>query len=91
MSGYLTPMLLVTCISAGNEVYNHNGNLLDAVKPLVAGGLATGFCALASNIPNAEPVVTGIAWLAFVALMISPIQNPSPAQNLLKITGGLNG
>ena len=33
--------------------------------------------------------MTAIGWLAFVAVLIAPVQNPSPLANLQKITGGL--
>lgn len=83
-SNYLTPMLLVTGMSFTNHWYNtHQVDL----KILLEGGIATGILALINNINGAEPVTAGIAWIAFVALMIAPVQNPSPLQNLLKITG----
>jgi hypothetical protein len=59
------------------------------VKILVAGAIGTGLLALASNIPGVGPVAAGIAWVGVAGSLIAPIQNPSPAQNLLKITGGL--
>lgn len=86
--GYLTPMLLIMGVSAANELYNTR-NPLDCVKPLVAGGLATGLLALMNNVPGFSGVTQGIAWVAFIGLLVAPIQNPSPAENLLKITGGL--
>lgn len=86
-NSYLTPMLLLTGASAVNEWYN-SGKPLDAVKPLVMGGIATGILAVFSNIPEFGQVATGIAWVAFVALMISPVQKPSPVDNLTKILGG---
>ena len=86
MSGYVTPMLLIVGISEGNHFYNTGA--ID-VKILVAGGLATGILALFSNIPGFGPVAAGIAWVGVVGSLIAPIQSPNPAQNLLKITGGL--
>ena len=82
--GYLTPMLLTTGVSFVNHWYNTNS--ID-LKILLEGGIATGLLALFNNIPGFSGVSTGIAWIAFVAMMIGPIQNPSPAANLLKITG----
>lgn len=84
MSGYLTPMLLTTGVSFVNKWYN-TGSL--DLRILLEGGIATGLLALANNIPGASGVTTGIAWIAFVALMIGPVQSPSPVDNLLKITG----
>lgn len=83
---YVTPMLLITGISEANHFYNTGA--VD-VKILVAGGLATGLLALASNIPGFGPVAAGIAWVGVAGALIAPIQNPSPAQNLIKITGAL--
>lgn len=83
---YVTPMLLITGISEANHFYNTGA--VD-VKILVAGALATGLLALASNIPGFGPVAAGIAWVGVAGALIAPIQNPSPAQNLIKITGAL--
>ena len=84
MSSYLTPMLLITGISFANKWYSTNQVDL---KILVAGGIGTGILAILNNVPGMEPVTTGIAWVAFVALMITPLQAPSPLQNLEKIIG----
>lgn len=84
MSGYLTPMLLTVGVSEGNNFYNTGA--LD-IKILVLGGVATGILALVSNIPGMAPVTAGLAWVAFTASVVAPIQSPSPAQNLLKIAG----
>lgn len=84
MSGYLTPVLLVTGVSFANDWLNTNS---PDIKILLAGGIATGVAALISTIPGVSGAVTGIAWIAFVGMMIAPIQNPTPAQNLLKISG----
>jgi len=86
VSGVVTPMLLITGISEANHFYNTGA--VD-VKILVAGGIATGLLALIAEIPGVAPVAAGIAWIGVVASLIAPVQSPSPAQNLLKITGGL--
>jgi hypothetical protein len=86
MSGVVTPMLLITGISEANHFYN-TGTV--DVKILVAGGIATGLLALLGEIPGVAPVAAGIAWVGVVGSLIAPIQSPSPAQNLLKITGNL--
>lgn len=83
-SNYLTPMLLTTGVSFVNHWYN-TGQV--DLKILLEGGIATGLLALFNNIPGFAGVSAGIAWVAFAALMIGPVQNPSPAANLLKITG----
>jgi hypothetical protein len=81
-------MLLIIGISEGNHFYNTGA--VD-VKILVAGGIATGLLALASNIPGVAPVAAAIAWVGVVAsLVVTPgAQSPSPASNLSKIIGGL--
>ena len=84
MSGYLTPMLLIIGVSAANGWYNTGS--LDLKIP-VAGGIATGILAVLSNIPGVDAVTTRLAWLAFVGLMIAPVQTPTPLQNIEKITG----
>jgi hypothetical protein len=78
-------MLILTGVSFGNNWLNTGSADL---KILVEGGVATALLAFAANIPGASPVVTGIAWIALVAVTIVPAQNPSPVQNMLKLTGG---
>lgn len=85
MAGPVTPMLILTGISFGNKWLNSGQPDL---KILVEGGIATALLALAAQAPGWAPVATGVAWLALVGVSIAPGQNPSPAQNLLKITGG---
>lgn len=84
-SGPVTPMLILTGISFGNRWYNTGQPDL---KILVEGGIATALLALAANIPGFGPVASGLAWVALVAVTIVPNQNPTPVQNLLKLTGG---
>lgn len=86
MASYLTPYLVVTGVAAANEFYNTKSPE-SAIKPLVMGGIATALASLLANIPQMDGVIQGIGWLAFVGLMISPVQKPSPVDNLLKITG----
>jgi len=84
MSGYLAPMVITTGVSFGNELYN-TGNW--DFKILVMGAIATGILGLVNQIPGMSGVATGIGWLAFTGEMLGAIQNPSPVDNLLKITG----
>lgn len=84
MSGYITPMLLVTGVSFANHWYNTNQ--IDLKIPL-EGAIATLILGLVSNIDGFSDVAAGIAWVAFVAVMIAPVQKPPPIQNLLKIIG----
>lgn len=84
MSGPVTPMLILTGVSFANKWYNTGSADL---KILVEGGIATALLALAAQAPGFAPVAGAVAWLALVAVSIAPVQSPTPAQNLLKITG----
>ena len=84
MSGYITPMLLIVGVSSANSWYNTNQF---PVRELVAGGIATGIAGVIAQAKGLAPVVSGIAWLAFIALTIGPVQKPSPLDNLRKIAG----
>jgi hypothetical protein len=86
MSSPITPMLALGVTSYANNWYN-TGNAAD-IKPLLFAGIAGLLLEAVAAIPNASAVATGIGWLAFAGFLIGPIQNPSPTQNLLKITGG---
>lgn len=85
MAGPVTPMLILTGLSFGNHWYNTGQPDL---KILVEGGIATALLALVAQAPGWDSVAAGIAWLALVGVSIAPVQNPSPLDNLLKITGG---
>jgi hypothetical protein len=86
MSSPITPMLALGLVSYANNWYN-TGKATD-VKPLLFAGIAGLILTGAAAIPGASPVATSIGWLGFVGFLISPVQNPSPAQNLIKLTGG---
>ena len=85
-SGVITPVLVTTGVAFANHWYNTNQ--LDLKIP-VAGGIAALIGAGISQIPGMAPVIAAIGWLAFVGVLIAPVQNPSPIANLQKITGGL--
>ena len=85
-SGVIVPVLATTGVAFVNRWYNTAG--LDLKIP-VAGALAAAVGAGISQIPGLEPVMTAIGWLAFAAVLIAPVQTPSPLANLSKITGGL--
>jgi hypothetical protein len=85
-SGVIVPVLAVTGVAFVNEWYNTKS--VDLKIP-VAGAIAAVVGSGLSQIPGLEPVMTAIGWLAFVAVLIAPVQNPSPIANLQKITGGL--
>lgn len=84
-NGPLTPVVALGVVSYVNN-WKNTGNALD-VKPLlfagIAGLLLEGFAA----IPNMEATATALGWTAFVGMLIAPIQNPSPVQNLIALTG----
>lgn len=82
MAGYVTPMLLTVGVSFGNK-WKNSGSF-DWKIP-VEGAVATGILALVANIKGAEPVVTALAWAAFLGSVLLPVQKPSPAQNVLSI------
>lgn len=85
-SGVIVPVLAATGVSFANKWYA--SGQVDLKIP-VAGAIAAVVGAGISQVPGLEPVMTAIGWLAFVAVLISPVQNPSPLASLQKITGGL--
>ena len=86
MSSALTPVLVLGGISYANNWYN-TGNPLD-VKPLLFAGIAGLLLEGFAHIPGMESTATAIGWLAVLGMFLAPVQKPSPAENLLKITGG---
>jgi len=79
------PMLLVGVMEFGNEYFSGGG--ID-LKVLLATGIAAGGLALVEQIPGAQPVAVGIAWIALVTLMFTSIGGkPSPIQTIQKVTG----
>jgi hypothetical protein len=85
-SGVIVPVLATTAVAFVNKWYNTQS--VDLKIP-VAGALAAVVGAGISQVPGLEPVMTAIGWLSFIAVLIAPVQNPSPAANLSKIIGGL--
>jgi hypothetical protein len=85
MSGPLAPVLALSGVAYANNWYNTK-NAAD-VKPLLFGALAGLILELIAAIPGAEPAATALGWTAFVGMLISPVQKPSPLDNLLKISG----
>lgn len=84
MSNPLTPVLALGVTSYANNWYN-TGNALD-IKPLLFAGIAGLLLEGLAAVPGMEPVATRIGWLAFIGFLLAPVQNPSPAANLVKIT-----
>jgi hypothetical protein len=79
-------VLATTAVAFANQFYNTSQADL---KIPVAGALAAAIGAGFSQIPGLEPVMTAIGWLAFVGVLIAPVQTPTPVANLTKIVGGL--
>jgi len=86
MAGPLTPIIVLGGISYANAWYN-TGNPLN-VKPLLFAGIAGLLLEGFAQIPGMEPTATAIGWLAVLGMFLTPVQKPSPAENLLKLTGG---
>jgi hypothetical protein len=85
MSGALAPAIALGGISYANQWYN-GGSPTD-IKPLLYAGIAGLLLEGFGSIPGMAPVAASIGWIAFIGFLISPVQNPSPVQNLVKITG----
>jgi hypothetical protein len=87
MSGYAAPILIMTGLSFANHWYSDNS--IDLKIP-VAGGAAYVIAALFSQIPNVEPIVTGIAWVALAAAVVVPMASggKSILTPVLKIANG---
>lgn len=85
-SSPITPMIALGVVSYANNWYN-TGNATD-VKPLLFAGIAGLLLTGVGAIPGANPVAVALGWTAFVGFMIAPVQNPSPVENLLKLSGG---
>jgi hypothetical protein len=87
MSGPIAPVLALGVVSYANN-WKNTGNVFD-VKPLLFAGIAGLGLELFAAIPGMEPVATLIGWSAFIGLLFSPnIQNPTPIENVIALTGG---
>lgn len=87
MAGYSAPILILTGLSFADKWYSDR--TVDLKIP-VAGGIAYAIAALASQVPGAAPVVTGIAWVALAAAVVVPAATGgrSILDPLFSITGG---
>lgn len=87
MAGYAAPILIMTGLSFADHWYADNS--VDLKIPL-AGGAAYVIAALFSQIPDVEPIVTGIAWVALAAAIVVPMSNggKSILSPVLKIANG---
>jgi hypothetical protein len=86
MSDPLTPLVALGIISYGNNWYNTR-NVAD-VKPLLFAGIAGILLEGLAAVPGMDKTATALGWLAFIGFVLSPVQKPSPVQNLLSISGG---
>lgn len=85
-AGYAAPILIMTGLSFADKWYA--SNTID-VKIPVAGGAAYLLAALISEIPGAEPVVAGIAWVALAAAIVVPAAGgTSVLSPLLSVANG---
>jgi hypothetical protein len=75
-------MVALGVASYANNWYNTK-NVTD-VKPLLFAGLAALFLE-AFSAAIGEEAATMLGWTAFVAMMISPVQKPSPLDNILSL------
>lgn len=88
MAKSTAPILLTGGISAANQWLGNNAGPGEAIKILVATGIAAGGLALVEQIPGMAPLAQGIAWIAFITLMFTDLNGkPSPIVNIAKLTG----
>lgn len=87
MAAY-TPVLILGGVSFVNTWYaTKQIDLKIPVATAIAAALAAGF----AKIPGAEPLVTGIGWVALVAwLVVTAGQPNSVVSTLASLTGNLN-
>jgi hypothetical protein len=79
----LTPVVALGIVSYANNWYN-TGSVTD-LKPLLFAGVAGLFLEAFAALPGMKPAATLLGWTAFVGMLISPVQKPSPVENLLKV------
>jgi hypothetical protein len=86
MSNAITPMIALGVTSYANNWYN-TGSFTD-VKPLLFAGIGALLLEGLASIPDMKTPAIAIGWLAFVGFILSPVQKPSPIDNLLNISKG---
>lgn len=77
-------MVALGAVSYANNWYN-TGSVTN-VKPLLFSGVAALMLGAFGAIPGMEKTASLLGWTAFIGFMISPVQKPSPAENLLAIS-----
>jgi hypothetical protein len=86
MMSPIAPMVALGVASYANNWYNTK-NATD-IKPLLFAGVSALILEGFAAIPGMEGTATLLGWTAFIAMMISPVQKPSPIDNLFKIGKG---
>jgi hypothetical protein len=81
------PILLTGGITFLNEWLGNGKAPTSEIKVLLATGVAAAGLALVEQIPGFQPLAVGIAWIAFITMMLTPLDGNSPVQNLAKVTG----
>ena len=76
------PILAMGALTIGNAVVVNN-KPFTLWQPLAIGITAAVFAG-AEHIPGAQPVVVGVAWLAFITVLFVPLNGPTPVQNFDK-------
>jgi hypothetical protein len=79
-------MIALGVTSYANNWYN-TGSVTD-VKPLLFAGIGALLLEGFASLPGMGPAATLLGWTAFVGMLLTPVQKPSPIDNLLKISGG---
>ena len=87
MSSSTGPILLTGGIAYANQVFGNGHSPASEIRILLATGIAAGGLALLSEVPGFAGFATGLAWVAFITMMIAPFGGASPVQNLTKVTG----
>ena len=76
-------------IALGLTSYANNwintGSVTD-VKPLLFSGIAGLLLTGIGTVPGLEKPAVLLGWTAFIGFLLFPVQNPSPADNLIKLT-----
>ena len=89
MAASTAPILLTGGISYVNGWIGNGKNPASQpeIRILLATGIAAGGLALIEQIPGMQPIAVGIAWIAFITMMLTPLNGNSPVQNIAKVTG----
>lgn len=85
MAKSTAPILLTGGASFAND-YLTTGQV--NLKPLLGAGVAALVLAGVEQVPGMAPLAAGVAWIAFVTLMLTRANGkPSPIETVGKVTG----